>query len=302
MAKQTFTTGQVLTAAQMTSLQQTAMGGGSPVTKTASYVLVAADAGTVIQMNSASATTITVNTGLFASGDTVEIQNIGAGVCTITAGTATVTTAGSLALTQWENGQLYFTSTSASIFFDITQVGSNGLTLISETVASGLSSLSLSSIPSTYKQLTLEWEGIYHSDNSTSFGLKFNNSTTELYWGNILSTSSSTLSQTAFAGTVSASTLPAFGKGVNLNPNAEFYFNNRGSLFIDNYSSTTKTKKYRLGFQYYDNGASLFRTQVIQDCFFNSTSAITSIDIVRTAGTGTFSNITNSTIRLYGLS
>jgi len=30
MAKQTFTTGQVLTAAQMTSLQQTAMGGGSP--------------------------------------------------------------------------------------------------------------------------------------------------------------------------------------------------------------------------------------------------------------------------------
>jgi hypothetical protein len=125
MAKQKFTTGQVLTAAQMTSLQQTAMGGGSPVTKTASYVLVAADAGTVIQMNSASATTITVNTGLFASGDTVEIQNIGAGVCTITAGTATVTTAGSLALTQWEGGQLYFTSTSAAIFFDYIQTGAS---------------------------------------------------------------------------------------------------------------------------------------------------------------------------------
>jgi len=123
MAKQTFTTGQVLTAAQMTSLQQTAMGGGSPVTKTASYVLVAADAGTVIQMNSASSTTITVNTALFAAGDSVQIQNIGAGVCTITAGTATVTTAGSLALTQWEGGVLYFTSTSASIFFDYIQAG-----------------------------------------------------------------------------------------------------------------------------------------------------------------------------------
>jgi len=126
MAKQTFTTGQVLTAAQMTSLQQTAMGGGSPVTKTASYVLVAADAGTVIQMNSASSTTITVNTALFAAGDSVQIQNIGAGTCTITAGTATVTTAGSLALTQWEGGSLYFTSTSASIFFDIVQ--SSGMT------------------------------------------------------------------------------------------------------------------------------------------------------------------------------
>jgi hypothetical protein len=124
MAKQTFTTGQVLTAAQMTSLQQTAMGGGSPVQKTASYVLVADDAGTVIQMNSASSTTITVNTALFAAGDSVQIQNIGTGTCTITAGTATVTTAGSLALTQWEGGSLYFTSTSAAIFFDIVQAGS----------------------------------------------------------------------------------------------------------------------------------------------------------------------------------
>lgn len=124
MAKQTFTTGQVLTAAQMTSLQQTALGGGSPVQKTASYVLTAADAGTTIQMNSASSTTITVNTALFAAGDSVFIQNIGTGVTTITAGTATVTTAGSLALTQWEGGTLYFTSSSAAIFFDYIQSSS----------------------------------------------------------------------------------------------------------------------------------------------------------------------------------
>lgn len=121
MAKQTFTTGQVLTAAQMTSLQQTAMGGGSTTAKTTSYVLTAADAGTVVQMNAAGATTITVNTALFSAGDTVQIQNIGAGVCTVTAGTATVNTAGSLALSQWEGGTLYFTSTSASIFFDLVQ-------------------------------------------------------------------------------------------------------------------------------------------------------------------------------------
>jgi hypothetical protein len=123
MAKQTFTTGQVLTAAQMTSLQQTAMGGGSTTAKTASYTLVAADAGTVIQMNSASATTITVNTALFAAGDTVQIQNIGAGVCTVTAGTATVNTAGSLALSQYEGGSLYFNTTSAALFFDYVQAG-----------------------------------------------------------------------------------------------------------------------------------------------------------------------------------
>jgi len=116
MAKQSFTVGQVLTAAQLTSLQQTAMGGGSATTKTASYVLVAADAGTTVTMTSASATTITVNTALFAAGDTVYIQNLGAGVSTITAGTATVNTSATLALAQYEGGQLYFNSTSAAIF------------------------------------------------------------------------------------------------------------------------------------------------------------------------------------------
>ena len=150
MAKQTFTTGQVLSAAQMTSLQQTAMGGGSTTAKTASYTLVAADAGTVVQMNSASATTITVNTALFAAGDTVQIQNIGAGVCTVTAGTATVNTAGSLALSQYEGGQLYFNTTSAALFFDTVQAGgAASFNTSSATVATGESTTSTSYIALT---------------------------------------------------------------------------------------------------------------------------------------------------------
>jgi hypothetical protein len=119
MAKQTFTTGQVLTAAQVTSLQQTAMLGGSASAKVASYTLVAADAGTAISMSNASATSVTVNTGLFSAGDIVTILNIGAGVCTITAGTATVNKASgaSLALAQYQGGVLNFISASSAIFF-----------------------------------------------------------------------------------------------------------------------------------------------------------------------------------------
>jgi hypothetical protein len=123
MAKQTFTTGQVLTAAQMTSLQQTAMLGGSASAKTDSYTLVAADAGTAVTMNKATGTTITVNTNLFAAGDIVTILNIGAGTCTITAGTATVSkpTNATLALVQNAGGVLYFTATGTAIFmpFDV---------------------------------------------------------------------------------------------------------------------------------------------------------------------------------------
>ena len=139
MAKQTFTTGQVLTAAQMTSLQQTAMLGGAANAKTASYVLVAADAGDAITMSNASATTITVNTGLFAAGDIVTIINLGAGVSTITAGTATVSTSGSLALAQNQGGVLRFTSASAAIFFQFATPASGDIEGIVTGTDSGLS-------------------------------------------------------------------------------------------------------------------------------------------------------------------
>lgn len=149
MAKQTFTTGQVLTAAQMTSLQQTAMLGGSASAKVASYTLVAADAGTAITMSNASATTITVNTSLFAAGDTVQITNIGAGVCTITAGTATVNTSASLALAQYESGTLIFISTSSAVFVKGAAASStDNWALVSSTnLPTGAASLTISGIP-----------------------------------------------------------------------------------------------------------------------------------------------------------
>jgi hypothetical protein len=135
MSKQTFTTGQILTAAQMTTLQANDYN-QTVSAKVASYTLVASDAGTRITMSNASATTITVNTSLFTAGDTLTITNIGAGVCTITAGTATVSTAGSLALNQYDSGTLYFTSTGVSIWnganpgdiTDVTTATTSGLT------------------------------------------------------------------------------------------------------------------------------------------------------------------------------
>jgi len=116
MAIQTFTAAQVLTAAQMNALQANDYN-QTVNTSTTSYVLVASDKGTRRVMNSASATTITVNTSLFSAGDTLVLQNIGAGVCTVTAGTATVSSAGPLAIPQNGGGLLYFTSAGVSIYY-----------------------------------------------------------------------------------------------------------------------------------------------------------------------------------------
>jgi len=137
MAKQTFSTGQVLTAAQMTSLQANDYN-WTVSAQTASYVLVAANAGQHVTMNAAGATTVTVNTALFTAGDNVRITNIGAGTCTITAGTATVTSAGPLALVQWASGNLFFTSASAAIWFpDAVTSSANQIAIFNETQANG---------------------------------------------------------------------------------------------------------------------------------------------------------------------
>ena len=148
MALQTFTAGQVLTAAQVTALQTNDFNQTVSV-KTDSYTLVAADKGTRVVMNKATATTITVNTSLFNAGDTLWIHNIGAGVCTITAGTATVSTAGSLALAQNAGGTLYFTSAGVAIFFPTAASSANGLTLLNTTSFSGVASQALTDIFST---------------------------------------------------------------------------------------------------------------------------------------------------------
>jgi len=116
MAKQTFTTGQVLTAAQQNSLQSNDFNQTVSV-KTANYSLLAADKGTRIEFNTSGSVTCTVNSGQFDAGDTLIIQNRGAGTATITAGTATVNTSASLALTQYSAGTLYFVSDSAALFF-----------------------------------------------------------------------------------------------------------------------------------------------------------------------------------------
>ena len=110
-----FTSGDVFTASNANLLRSNQYN-KTTSTKTANYVLVAADVGTRVLMNAAGSTTITVNTSLFAAGDTLEISNIGAGVCTITSGTCTVTSSSSLALAQYVSGTLFFTSASAAIF------------------------------------------------------------------------------------------------------------------------------------------------------------------------------------------
>jgi hypothetical protein len=142
-----FVAAQVLTASELNSITNLPSS-----TKTVSYTLVAGDAGKRIVMNSASSTTITVNTSLFTAGDVVELSNINTGVCTVTAGTATVSSAGPLAIPQYGGGRLVFTSASAAIYFpSAVTVASGALTLIQTGSLSGASTTFSSAFSATYR-------------------------------------------------------------------------------------------------------------------------------------------------------
>jgi hypothetical protein len=184
-----------------------------------------------------------------------------------------------------------------------TPASGGGLTLISETVASALSSLSFSSLGS-YKQLLLMYSGIRHSDNSSSFGVRFNNDSSAIYHNQGFTATGGNGATVNIAGNSpthlgnsSPTAMFAFGQGTN---NAALVTDCQGYILIDNYTSSTKGKTVFCVFQYYDNGAGSYSTKNGMS-YYDSTSAITSLDVVRTAGSGTFSNTTNTTIRLYGV-
>jgi hypothetical protein len=110
-----FVSGQVLTAAQLNDIQNL------PISdKTASYTLLVGDVTKRTIMNSASATTITVDDAIFTVGDVIQVANKGAGTCTITAGAGvTINTSGSLALAQYGGGYLLALSASTFTFFNL---------------------------------------------------------------------------------------------------------------------------------------------------------------------------------------
>ena len=98
---------------------------GVPVTtQTAAYTLVAPDAGSIVEVNSASAVTVTVPASIFAAGQIVEICQIGAGQVTIAAGSGvTLDNANGLKTAkQYSSASIRFRSTTEAVISGDTAV------------------------------------------------------------------------------------------------------------------------------------------------------------------------------------
>jgi hypothetical protein len=257
--------------------------GGAASAKTASYTLVAADAGTAISMTSTSATTITVNTGLFANGDTVQITNLGSGVATITAGTATVNTSASLALAQYESGTLDFTSTSAAIFIKGAgaAASSGGMTLISTTTLSG-SSITLSSIPQTYKNLYVLIRKPLFSASGATIRVRLNaDSGTRYQSGSTTDAPTVTFTNTSYR---------PHDNGNNTVSDGNI------QIYLPDYADATTFQAFNgIGLTTdRDNTAAIYR--YVSWGMYNQNTAITSLEFITDSGT-----FTSGTVLLYGV-
>lgn len=197
------------------------------------------------------------------------------------------------------NGQLLSADSTASTGLSWTTVSSGGITLITETTASALSSVTYGSIPSTYKDLLLVWDGLSCSDSTTGFAIRINNDSSTNYFGKVfLGTTSVEIREGSGSTTTigeSSQSMVIGSSGTNL---ARL---GAGSLRIYNYASSTKKKRYDYQSAFYYDAIGAMRGGITIGSY-SSTTAVTSIDVVRTLGSGTFSNATDTSIRLYGIS
>jgi hypothetical protein len=173
-----------------------------------------------------------------------------------------------------------------------------GMTLINETSASALSSISYTSLGS-YKQLLLVWSGLRHSTTGSAFDIRFNNDSSSLYVRTSFSITAGSTTQAQDATTSAANISTGYFFGENVT-GANEIFDCTGYLYLDNYTSATKNKSYYgQVFYRYQTGPNNYFTNLLG--YYNSTSAITTLDIVRLSGSATFTNQNNTTIRLYGI-
>ena len=94
MAAITFVTGEVLTAAQMNALNALAFNAQTGTT----YTLVAADKDKLVTTSNGAAVTVTIPTGVFTVGQSINIQSIGVGLTTISGAAVTITSTGASAI------------------------------------------------------------------------------------------------------------------------------------------------------------------------------------------------------------
>ena len=201
------------------------------------------------------------------------------------------------------NGHVLTADSTASTGLKWAAASGGGFTLITETTAAAASSISFTSIAGTYKHLMLVWDGLTHSTTGSQFTVRLNNDSTGLYNTRQFGASSTTLINTAGSSETAMGPIGAGGvgfMGVSANVSSTSVNAPMGVLWIYDYASASKFKQFEATGGYFNNAGSV-QVNFTANGVYNSTTAVTQLDIVRLSGAATLTNDANTSVRLYGV-
>jgi hypothetical protein len=169
-----------------------------------------------------------------------------------------------------------------------------GFTLITSTTPSAATLVDFASISSSYKHLLITWSGLFASNNTTGFALRFNDDAGSNYNPANLDIRGTTIEHTLLNTT---QTMDITVRGSS----NTFQHSWRGYMWVYDYANTSNVKLFE--------GVSAGRRDDVTQLIYrqatgvwNSTSAINKVSFFRNDGSGTLSGIANSSIQLWGVS
>lgn len=196
-------------------------------------------------------------------------------------------------------GQLLRVNSGATAPEWFTAPASGGMTLIATSTPSGATTVSFTSIATSYKELLLVWDSVFQSVTDQYFSIRLNNDSTGNYHSvgtNLVAGSVGGFSQsaaTSFGNSTTIAPIPATATSAGtLNRTAN------GFMHIYNADQTTGAK--RIVYSSYGYSASAFNDfqgAILANGIYAGTSAISQIDFIRSS-----TQTITGTIRLYGVS
>ena len=171
--------------------------------------------------------------------------------------------------------------------------GGGGLTLITESIPSGATSIDFTSISSDYKQLMLVWLGVYASANNTNLLIRLNNDTgTNYKQREVEVTGASTVS--AYLGDSTDIACMVRTTSNDNNEAATGY----ATIFNANSTTTNKYIETVTSYKRADNSTNTIRRNSYR---YVSNSAISQINFQRAETGGTINVTSGGYIQLWGL-
>ena len=190
------------------------------------------------------------------------------------------------------DGQYLQADSSTATGLKWATVSAGGMTLISTATPSGATTVSFTSIPTTYKQLYVFWD-LYHSSSTEYLYIRLNNNSTGNYSANGISVDANTLSSQRADG------LTGFGDSQTLSPVNYSNSSSQGRRYkgFMNIERANEAVNHQVNWQAFGANSSGSNYGAIATGIFGVASAITQLDFIRSS-----TQTITGTVLLYGVS